>query len=512
MGAYSNVIDLGELFGLKQQVYASDSGPLVQHSTNDPLIVSSGSVGYNMGNLWDHFPNTMAMLKEPTGTGGLNWSDDDCLSRTYPWFAVVEAGFLGQGGLVGGNGKENRDPIYIPQGVWRFNSEIRVCQSPYRGSGQGWNYGSGGTNLILHSAGWKSLYGAQNNGMRALITPFVYRGEQAASGNSKLAPYGVDEWSHFLRLQDMRLIGTATNTGFWNPAEPVETGCIFHNPGEGSGTSFFSACNFRGFGYMVSGSPAPFAADNNEIFYNWIGGVGVRGGAHSKISFYKLSGDNNPWMVFVYKSGSNALGTGSFLPSVTGGSPGGNISFNDCKIEAMAWRNGYPGFATPGNPALGGKGGMWARLTGRFTFSARDSTLNVHKGKIWTAIEMLDDDWMGALYPGQGFGGLPPLNSRIEITNCQLWGVKNYMADWCRQRVVPMAAMNNDVYSPSMYWSNQDDSAKAFRLGVPNNVELATSPAAWRGTQPLINEGQVVDWAPGAAPTFNYNIITGANF
>ena len=513
MSAYNNYINLGELFGLKQQPYGDPSGPMVQHSTNDPLIVGSGSVGYNITDLWNHFPNTMTLLKGTTSQY-LNWNDTDVLNSTYPWFCMMEAGFMAQGGIDGG-GFQNREPIYIPQGMWYFNREIRVGQNPIIGSGQGWNFGTGGTVLNLLSTNWKSMYGAQNDGIRALMVPFVYRGEQDLSGGTKLAPYGMDEWSHFLRLENLRFNGTATLQGFWSPGDPVETGVIFHNPGEGSGPMACSFNNFRGFGYLVSGTPAPFAADSNEIFYNQIAGIGIRGGANSKMSFNRISGDNNPWMLFVYKSGSDCLRLGQpFLPCTTGGSPGGNISFTNAKIEAMCWRQGYPGFSAPGNPALlAGKGGMWARLTGRFQFLADSCTLNVHNGRIFTAIEVLDDDNMNWVYPGQGFGTLPLDNSRVEIRNAQMKGVKNYLADWFRQRVVPIGDPFADHYAPTVSWSNYHDSGNTFRHGVPNNVVIPTSPAAWRGTQPIINSGQpLLDWAPAVAPAFNYNIITGADF
>lgn len=512
MSAYSNVIDVGEIFGLKQQRYASLSGAFVQHSINDPLVVGSGSVGFNASDLRKKFPNTMKLLTGGTAGGYLNWTDEECLQRTYPWFAIMEAGLMFDGG-IDGTGFQNRTPLYIPPGVWYVNSEIRVGQQRIMGGGQSWNYGSGGTNIRLRSQNWKSLYGAQNDGIRIAMVPFTYAGE-AGTSTGKLSPYGNHEYAHFLKVENMRFDGTATLNGFWDTEEPLETGVLWHNPGEGSGPRSCGFSNFRGFGYMVSGTIAPFTAFDNDIFYNWIGGIGVRGGAHAKMTFNNISGDNNPWMLFVFKSGSDALRIGKpFLPSHHNGNPGGNITFNNCKLEAFTCRTGYEDFSACTPNALAGRGGMWARLTGRFQFMADGCTLNVHGGKIWTAIEVFSDITMNALYPGQGFGTIPLNNSRIEIRNTQMWGVENFIAEWTKQRVVPTEAAFDDQLSSTVTWSNLHDGGATFRPSATGAVVLPTEPALWRGTQPIINQNQTgQDWDASAAPDFNYNVITGEEF
>ncbi len=502
MGAYSDVIDLGEWFGLKQQPYASG---FVAYSITDPLVLNSGSVGFNAADALKRFPNYMQMLIN------LGWSEAERLALTFFTCAYNEAQLKRQGG-IGGFGFQGREVIYIPQGMWYFNSELRSAQARVIGKSQAINAGAGGTVLNMRSTDWKSIYGAQNNGVRIGFVPWTYLGENNSAPHP-VGLYGGNEWSHWFTTENLRVQGTRANGGFFNPAGPVEIGAMWWNPGEGSGPNkcAFSALDI---GFMASNNIAPFTALDCELFYNMVAGCAQRGGAYSKSRFIGLSGDNNPFMFLNFNQGANILGTGPFLPHPQGGNPGGVFEFIGTKVEAFACRSGYGTFnsCTPGS--LAGKGGMWARLSGRFYATFMNCTLNVHNGRIHSAIEVIDTSTMNAAEPGGGWtGSIPMDNSAVEVINCQMYGVRNYMHDWRRQIRYPVPDTEYDAkYRTSWSWNNQFATGGLIARDGEQNVRVTGVNTTWRGNQPIINGNQpALAWGDGA-PTFNYNPITGANY
>lgn len=503
MGAYSDIIDIGDWFGLKQQPYADT---FVQHSITDPLVLNSGSVGFNISQAQTRFPNYMGLLTL------LGWSNADKLALTYATCAFNEAMLTRQGG-IDGFGFGGRENMYIPSGVWAINSEIRAVQGRIIGKSQAINAGGGGTVIRIHPTGWKSLYGAQNDGVRVMVVPYTYAGENNAS-SGKLSPYGNHEWAHWFKTEHIRFVGTAANNSFYNPANPVEIGVMWWNPGEGSGPVNCAFSNFKGLGFLVSNNIAPFTALDCEMFYNEIAAIGQRGGAYSKSRYMGMSGDNNPLFFVGFQAGSNILGTGPFLPHASVSNPGGVYEFIGTKVEAFACRGGYGGFSTCTPANLAGKGGPWARLSGRFYATFINCTLNVHSGRIFSAIEVIDNGTMNAAFPGDGWGTLPMDNSDVKVVNCQMYGVRNYLVDWRRQRSFPVEDVPEAAkYHPSWHWNNHWADGRMYSDGRPTPLEIAHTPATHRGFQPVINQSQIgsVNWT-GGTPNFNYNPLTGVNY
>lgn len=499
-------IELG-YWGLRRQPYADLGGPLVQYSINDPLICNSGSVGMNIADLTARFPYAVQMLQDA------GFSNADIETRTYPWMVYHEATLRDTGGYSPGFPMP-RTTIRIPAGYWYFNTEIRAGQNRNLGSSNGFNGGWGGTVANITATNWKSLHGAQNDHVRILFTSALYAGEDYATAQP-LQMFGGDEYMHYFTVEQMRLNGTSALNSFWDP-NLTEIGVMMHNAGERCTVQDCEVSHFRGIGVLVSGHTARPRVANCSMFYNQMAAVGLSSGALSEVIFEDLSCDNNPYVLFMFRHGSNVFGTGPILPRNNGGSsvPGGTITFRNIKTEAFACRSGYAGMTTCA-PNMYGRGGMWAHLTGRFWFQADGCTLNVHSGKIWTAIEVSDQNVMNDNFPGQGWlGGIGLDNSNVHVSNAKFTNVQNWLADWRRQRVHPVSTpINADNGYANFHWISHSalGNGAAWAESAAGNVPYANVNASYRGTQPFINSAQANNW-DGATPTFNYHPVTGINF
>lgn len=501
MGALTGWRDAGAFGGLRQQPYADPNGSLVQHSTNDPLILSSGSVGYNISDANTRFPNAMALLTDA------GFSNTEKLQSTYPWCVYTELELLGEGGY-GGTGWNNRTPIYIPPGVWMMNREVRSGQHRNIGGSCGFNAGSGATVIKRIDTNWKSIHGTQNANLRILFHGNYYCGEQ----NLTPQPIGIgggQEYNHAFSVEEMTLLGTGNELApFWNTSV-VEAGVLLYNSGESTLVSRCWINDWVGFGVLNSHNMARPRVSQCSMFRNSIAAIGQRGGTNSKIVYNDLSCDNNPYVLFLFAGGCNVFGTGAFLPHANSTTPGGAISFNDIKVEAFACRSGYDVMSAC-NPNFIGKGGMWARLSGDYQFACRDSTLNVHGGRIHSAIEVIDELDMQAVAPGQGWTGVPADNSSVILEGAKVAGVANMMHDWKRQRTWTIAEPAARHYRPNLRFTDMFDSGNAFYLSPGSNGNWATAPLTYRGRMPFINQNQALSW--GASPSFNYDVIRGTNY
>lgn len=502
------VIDLGAAGGLKQQPYGDPNGAFVQHSTNDPLVCNTGSVGFNIAQMEDRFPNYVELLRDLP----IPFTDTEILQRTYPTCLYNEYELKNQGGYAG-FGFNGRTPIYMPPGVWHINSELRSGQHRNMGGGKGFNAGAGATVIQISATNWKSIHGAQNNGMRIAFHNWTYAGEQSLTPQP-ISVGGGAEYMHFFTVEEMTIQGTATTSEFWSPAK-TEIGVMMENAGERCDVkeTYMVALSIP---VLISGNTARPKVMNSSLFYNTIAGVAMRGGALSEIIFSDLSCDNNPYVLLQFRAGSNIFGTGPFLPSAQAGVPGGVVTFDNVKTESFACRAGYLGMSACQGPTVG-KGGMWAMITGRTYFNARNCTLNVHNGRIWSAVEVLDQDAMNNAFPSGGYaGGFQLDNSEVRIKGSKMNGVQNWMADWGRQRVHPRAGVFSDDDILDFNWINKFNgvvSAAPWSETPTGKFLIPTTTATYRGTQPFINQNQILTWtggAPGAG--FNYHPVTGVNF
>lgn len=500
-------IDLG-YWGLAAQPYGDPAGPLVQHSTNDPLICNSGSVGMNIADLTARFPDAVAMF---TAAG---FSNAEIEGRTLPTMIYNHVEAKNSGGWAG-FGFQGRTNVRIPPGTFYFNSEIRSGQHRNIGSGSQLASGlrSSGTALKICETGWKSIHGAQNNGVRILMHNWTYAGEQSLTPQPLAIGLG-NEYMHQTTLEQCAVFGNAQPNSFWNPLQPVEIGFMMENAGERTAVLDCQIWNMKGFPVLISKNTARPRVANCSLFYNQIAGVGMRGGALSEIIFEDLSCDNNPYVLFMFKAGSNVFNTGPFLSHAGAGVPGGVITFREVKTEAFACRGGYAGMSVC-NPNFYGKGGMWAHLTGRFDFQATGGTLNVHSGSIWSAIEVSDQDRMNNFFPGAGYqGGLQLDNSTVRIKGAKFYGVRNWLADWWRQQAHTKPSLYADDDIMEFNWINKfngTESGRSWAETPTGKFNWPITAATFRGTQPFINQNQALNWT-GGTPNFNYHPVTGVNF
>ena len=496
------IIDLG-YWGLKQQPYGAD-GAFNQNSTNDPLICSSGSCGsMTYAQLLARFPRYTDFLSNVVG-----FSNAEVIARTYSTMVYGEAAM---------NSYQNRETIYIPPGHWYFNTEMRSGQNRNIGAGRqgnaGSNGGGGGTFVRLTDTNWKSIHGTQNDGLKVLMHCWTYGGEASTTPQPIVQGFTGYEYAHGHTAENMVMIGTAATDAFWDPNDN-EVLFMMENAGEGTKCEEVYFVGSKGFGVLISKNTARPRISNCSLFYNHVAAVGIRGGARGKIYLEDLSGDNNPHFVYCFQAGSNVFGTGPFMPQgAYAGVPGGDISFDNCKVEAFCCRSGgYGGMdvCPVGGIPFYGKGGPMAHLTGRFTFTAKNCTLNTHGGRIWAAVTTSDQADMQASFPGQGYSSLTRDNSTVHLIDCQIAGAQNWLADWKGQKAFPYGNPDGDLNRPDFRWNGYPDNA-AWAQSAAGTQAWTTIAATHKGIQPIINSAQVLAWT-GGAPTFNYHPVTGVNF
>lgn len=505
--AHQGEIDLGVLGGLKQLPYsdvADTPGTIM-----DKLVCNSGSVGLNITQLTQRFPNYVALL------GDAGFSNTDIVQRTYPTMVYGEAALRGNGGYSG-FGFNNRTNIRIPPGYWWFNTEMRSGQHRNIGAGPQFNAGEGGTVIRICETNWKSIHGSQNDDVRVLMHCWTYAGEDGLTPQPICVGSGY-EYMHYMTLEQCAVLGNSAPNSFWNSAQPTEIGFVMDNSGEQTMVRHCHVWNMKGMGVLMRDGMARPMVKDTSFFYNQICAVGCAGGEGlSTITLDTLSCDNNPYVLMMYRTGSNIFGTGPFMPRAVGANnPGGSVNFNNVKVEAFACRGGGYGGMTE-CPELGstfyGRGGMMAHLTGRFHFTSTGGSLNAHNGMIWTALEFSDQDDMNNAFPGQGYaGGLHSYNSHAKIHSIEMSGVKNWLADWSRQRVHVADNYGGDDKLVDFNWENLFDNGAAWGERASTKYQWPTAVATHRGIQPFINASQALTWS-GGAPTFNYHPVTGTNF
>src|ERR1700754_240904 len=161
MSNYGGELHLSKLYGLNQ----GGTSPT-------PLILGS-ELGFNITTAADRFPRAVPWLQ------GLGWTNTEILQRTYPTLAYNDAVLYGQQVLAPFEAHDH--PIRIPSGSWYYNMELRSGQNTNEGDSSRFNFGSGGVEWNLLTTNWKSIYGAQNNGVTLGLVPWNYAGEDAAS-------------------------------------------------------------------------------------------------------------------------------------------------------------------------------------------------------------------------------------------------------------------------------------------------------------------------------------------
>lgn len=503
-------IDLGVLGGLGHQPWGAPGGSLVQYSSNDPLVCSSGSLGsLTIGQMTQRFPNAVPYFQDA------GFSDTEIRNRTYPLMLITEAVLRDADGYSGGTGWQSRTNIRIPPGSWYFNSEIRMPQARIIGSGPQFytGRGSGGTEMRIYPTNWKSVHGAQNNNIQILFAHWTYAGQQGLTPQP-VSVSGGNEYMHYCTVEQCALHGNAVGASFWNPAQPTEIGFMMYNAGERTGLLNCHVWDMKGFGALVMGYTARPRVENCSMFYNQIAAVGQCTGTDSEVIYGDLSCDNNPYALFMFKAGSNVFNTGPFLPSPFSGMPGGVINMDRIKVEGFGCRSdGYAGMSGCAE-GFHGKGGMWAHLTGRFKARIQGCTLNMHNAKLWAAVEVSDQDYLNAAFPGQGYaGGFQLDNSHVYIKNSHTGrAVRNWMADWRRQRVHPFTQWTADHDLSDFNWNNDFDGGAAWGERSSGKQIWTPTAASYIGTQPYINDAQVgLNWS-GGTPTFNFHPVTGVNF
>lgn len=497
------MIDVGKEYNLRQQSAADILAA-------DPLQLSGGTIGFNIGEATARFPNTVAMLAE----AGFN--NTEILESTYPYCAIQECSIKTAGGWAG-DGWAGRDLVHVPSGVWQTNRELRWGQQPLRGDGPGFNFGTGGTIIKRIDTDWKSIHGSQNDNVRILVHPHTYCGENATTiGSSFHLGVGAgQEWCHHFHVHDIALEGQGGPAVFADPADYVEVGIMYYGPGETSHINNVTINHFKGFAILIDGKVAPCTIGGDvSMFNNSIASIGLCTGSLSELNFHGLSSDNTPYMLFMFRRGSNALGDGTpFMPGALPFTPGGMITFDKSKIEAFACRSAYGGLdaCTPGTYV--GRGGRWARLTGRFQFDMRGCTLNVHGpsgSKLFTAIELVDDWHMSTVDPSGGWGSIPLDNSKVKIDGVLTKSVKYWMHDWKRQRAWRLNELAPDDHRTEFQFQDSFDSGNAFYKTATGNSLHLFDGATYRGRQPFASNLQTHNG--NAAPVINYDEILGNNY
>lgn len=481
MASFGGERHLGKMYGLNQ-------GP----ASPTPLILGS-ELGYDITTATDRFPRAVAWLQ------ALGWTNTEILQRTYFSMAYNDAVLYGQQVLAA---NESHDcPIVIPSGRWYYNMELRSGQNRNIGNGCRYNFGTGGTDIRTLGTNWKSIYGAQNNNLRIGFVPWTYCGESNTSV-FPLAVGGGTEWCHNFTVEDIYMSGDESD-GFKDMAR-VSVGVMYYIPGEQSGIYRCRFDSFNDFGVLVSHNPADAYIDGCSGFHNKVAIVGVRGCARGAIHIKRLSGDYNPSALRVFRGGSDVFGTGAYLTHALSNNPGGTIHMDGVKIEDSCARDGYTDH-TGGVAGSIGKGNILAVLTGRFQFLANNVNLSTYSGKIHSLIEAYDDF-------GEGFGGIPYNNSKIEVRNLQSARAAYWLHDWEGEKAFELNATDDDSQRTDFFWQANFNSGLAIHPNTQEAVPYVS--AAFHGQQPYMNDGQIgiETWDEDLAQRFNYDTVTGANF
>ena len=555
--------DLGKMFGLKAKPYA-------QRDIKDFVGPGVGVDYMNKDIAWvqEKFPNAYYVLSSDLG-----WSDADILNRTFFTLCYLEVSFIWRkGGSSGVFEAYGAYEIGIPGGQWWVNTELRSHNGVNRGLVPFDGVQDGGSALNLVKTHWKSLYGAQNDGVYAVATSISYPGENGDSYPSVVCPINYSPQSRWVNLA---FNGTNGAIGFNDPTQR-EAGLSLHSPGENSLVDNCIFSQFNDFGILMSGAPAPGRTRDCSFFHNHVAGYGLRGcaaamGANMELSF---SGDFNPYAVFMFRQGeamnspnklvhktvttasfvqpsvgatvvitvadasgiyldrylavegggtytvTNIAGTSitirnegydgaatvgatvvvdnvykPFWPYYSDDPPGGSVTTLVGKYEPHCY--GFlPGLVPSGTPGQWGKGQMLARLMGVFTYKALGGTCWSHFGKSDAFIEVVPD----IVQPTYD------ANSSISINGPK---VINY-AHWLHVWADDIKWINNlggdQQHGDQFTWHGTLNSRNGY---VWLGAAAGSTAATYRGRQPFIGSAQVFVWNHNAAPTFNFDTVTG---
>ncbi len=503
--------DLGKLFGLGQKAPGD--------------LYNLQQIGPDMGWTITDFANVFYAYYDVL-KNDLGWSDSEILDLTFPTACINEVGYRTPDPAE----KLTAFSIYVPGGHHYYNSELRVGKATIWGDGPVYNYGKGGTLLHLTLTGWKSVYGAGQAGTYLGLVPYCYPGEDGTATDPVCFGAG-GEWCHGFVVRDLIMAGTTFPDEF-NDGTRREAGIMYFSPGENSGVFNVRCDAFNDFGLLVDGYPAPARVRDYTGFYNKVACIGIRGCANGNINL-DFSGDFNPWAVYVFRGGEETTapdGVGPFWPCYVSNNPGGTIKLNVTnKLEGWAARDGYVSAAANAMSApypatlfvdgniytVIGKGMRLARLTGRFTFSCDGPTLYMANGIGDSLVTVIDDfAQTGGATNNPGVDGIPLDNSSVNLTNCYIESFAHWLHDVNNDvKVIYDAAYPSGVGNrKNMYW--QHGSGVAARDAFVG-FNFATQAATYKGIQPFINQNQLVGpgavlaWNHAAAPTFNYNEVTG---
>jgi hypothetical protein len=490
MGAYT--YDLQQMFGLGQK-------PFTDLNVKD---FCGADLGMTIVDFQTTFPAYYGVLN------GLGWSDSEILGLTYFTACINEVGYMTQIPPFTYTGYS----IRIPSGKFWYNSELRVGYATVSGDGPFFNYSQGGTELCMTHTNWKSVYGSGQDDTYLGFTSYAYPGEDGTATLPVALPGGF-QWSHAFRIENLCMSGT-TDPNAFNDSSFREAGIMYWWPGENSGVFNVRCENFNDFGLIISGAPAPARVRDFTAFHNKVGGIGIRGCAYSDIEL-SFSGDFNPWSIYVFRQGETLCSPNgvSFWPCFQDWNPGGTITFTSPKVEGWAAREDY--VSDGSNPMSGayapeviGKGQRFARLTGRFRLTVNGGTFYMARGLADALISVVDD------FHNNG-GTTPTDNSSVVINNAYVNGYVHWLHDWYGQKkwVLSNSFPTPTNISNSFYWRNGQTARD------PNEGTTYTNiTATYEGLQPFINEeqmigpGTILSWNHNAAPTFNYNEVTGANY
>lgn len=479
MATFGGERHIGKMFALNQ-------GPAVA----TPLYLGS-ELGFNITTATDRFPKAVAFF---TACG---FSNAEILQRTYPTMCYHEAVLYGQ--TVLGVNEAHDCKIVWPSGKWFVNSELRSGQHITEGQGARINFGTGGTHIALDATNWKSIYGAQNNGIKIVFTTWNYAGENNATA-FPFAVGGGAEWGHHTIFRDMYIDGQEAD-GFRDPAR-VTMGIMLFSPGEQSSVNECRIENFNDFGVLISHNPADTFINGLTAFHNHVASIGMRGCALSNNTFMRVSADFVPYILFQFRGGSDVFGTGAYLPHALASNPGGTVNWYGVKSEDSCGRTGYPGYT--GTSSSIGKGNM-IRVTGRTYLKIDGGTFNTYIGKVGALVEIVDDF-------DEGFGGTPLDNSCVELNNIFTNRYAYYFHDWSGEKVFEANALSTFDKPLSARWDGIDNSRNAYYHKKKVPTDLTSTAATFHGTQPFINDGEAVSFNYSLAPTHGYGRVDGQNY
>jgi hypothetical protein len=482
MAQFGGERHLGKMFGLNQ-------GP----ASPTPLYAGS-ELGLSIGTIEDKYPRTVDFLRALPAP----WTDGEILQRTMPSLMHTEAHLWGQ--QVLGANEAHDCPIVWPSGKWYTNMELRCGQHITRGQGARINFGTGGTHIALDATNWKSIYGAQNNGIKIVFTTWNYAGEDNLSA-FPFAVGGGAEWGHHTVFEDMYIDGQEPD-GFRDPAR-VTMGIMLFSPGEQSAVRRCRIQHFNDFGVLISHNPADTYIDGLTAFHNHVASIGMRGCALSNNTFTRISADFVPYILFQFRGGSDVFGTGAYLPHALSSNPGGTVNWYGFKSEDSCGRAGYPGFT--GASSSIGKGNMLARVTGRTYLNVYGGTANTYVGKAASLVEVVDDF-------DEGFGGTPLDNSHVELNNVFTNRYGYYIHDWSGEKVFEANQLSTFNKPTSIRWCANENSRLAYYHNGKGQANAPSATATFHGRQPFINDGEAVAFNYNLAPTHGYDPVDGTNY